>query len=248
MNPETEVENTPVETETAAETPKSPVTIIANNPSAEEMKAICEHIQVNYDFDVEAKETRFNFKKSKDKESGIETIRESVELAIPFPSMQGIIAILEKGGKGLDLLRDAVEGIVTAQARELLYDDLEANAATFPVEKLSWDFIANMPKAQRGGSGIAKEVWEDFGADYITVMMEKGGKNLDQATKAAKLLTTKLSNAKTNIPVLKFLVEQLAVYAENTENLQDYKDCVEFLLEKADTLINVSAKDLLAAL
>ena len=64
---------------------------------------------------------------------------------------------------------------------------MQANAATFPIDKLSWDFISNMPKAQRSGGGIAKEVWEEFGKDYISVMPDVTGKKVEQVTKAAKL-------------------------------------------------------------
>jgi hypothetical protein len=229
---------------------KAPETLVIEvaNPSAEEMKALMADIKVNYDFDVVVKPTDFNFKKSKDKETGIETVRKTVQLAIPYPSVQGILDILEKGGKSLELLIESMESVVNDQARSLLYEDTELNAANFPVDKLAWEFIANMPKAQRRGGGIPKDTWEAFVQDYCEVMPAVTGKTPEQVANASKLFMGKLQGAKTNEPVLKYLVEQLAIYSESSPNLADYVECVEFLLAKADTFLNISDEDLLANL
>lgn len=224
-------------------------TVIAvDNPTKEEMAVLMEGITVNYDFNVIVKPVDFNFKKSTDKATGIETVRKPVQLAIPYPSMDGIVAILEGGGKGLELLVEAMESVVNTQARDMLYDDLTLNAATFPVDKLSWDFISKLPKAQRRGGGIPKETWEGFGQDYVDVMPEITGKSVEQIANAAKILVSKLQQVRTNEPVLTLLVGQLAIYTENTPNLEEFQECVEFLLGKADTFLNVSEEELLANL
>jgi len=222
--------------------------IEVQNPTAEEMTGICETINVNYDFSVVTKPVNFNFKKSTDKVTGIETIRNSVQLAMPYPSIEGIVHILEEGGKGLELLQEAVENVVNSAARELLYEDVTLNAATFPVEKLSWEFIANLPKAQRRGGGIPKETWEGFAQDYVEVMPELTGKTIEQVANAAKILASKLTQVRTNEPVLQLLVAQLALYAENSPNVEEYQECVAFLLQKADTFLNISEEELLANL
>lgn len=222
--------------------------ISVQNPTAEEMTSIKEDIKANYDFDVDVKAVDFNFKKSKDKTTGIETVRETVQLAVPYVSVQGLINIIERGGKGLELVMEALETQVNSAARDLLYDDLTLTAATFPVDKISWEFIANLPKAQRKGGGIPKEVWEAFAQDYCEIMPAATGKTLDQVGAAAKILQNKFSAVKTNLPVLNLLVEQLAVYAGASENAEEYQDCIEFLLNKADALLNVSQEELLAAL
>lgn len=222
--------------------------ISASNPTPEEMQGISEAIKANYNFDVIVKPTLFNFKKSTDKISGIETIREAVQLPIPYPSMEGIVAILETGGKGLELLVEAVEAVVNAVARDLLYEDTTFNAASFPVDKLAWEVIANMPKAQRRGGGIPKETWEEFAQDYVEVMPEVTGKTIEQVANAAKILMAKLSAVRTNEPVLQLLVQQLALYAESSPKIEEYQECVAFLLQKADTYLNVSEEELLANL
>lgn len=225
-----------------------PQVIPAANPTAEEMAELVSNIKVNYNFNVDVKPVLFRFKKQKDKDTGIETVREPLELAIPYPSVEGIVAILEAGGKQLELLIDAVEGVVTQVARDIISEDTSINAANFPVDKVSWDAIANMPKAQRRGGGIPKEVWDSFEQDYIEVMPAAAGKTLEAVTNAAKILKNKLSQVKTNEPVLQLLVEQLGIYASATPNLEEYQECVDFLLNKADQFLNISEEELLANL
>lgn len=235
------------EATTTTTDPKQVVVKVAN-PTAEEMSEILKDVKINYDFNVDVKSTQFNFKKSKDKATGIETIREPVVLAVPYPSVDGIVAILEAGGKQLELLQDAIEAVVNSQARDLLYEDTALTAATFPVDKVSWDFISNIPKAQRRGGGIPKEIWESFGQDYVEVMPEITGKTVEQIANAAKILVNKLASVKTNEPVLNLLVEQLGLYAAKSPNIEEYEECVAFLLNKADTFLNISEADLLANL
>lgn len=236
--------NTEIQETTTSENVKL---ITSQNPTPEEMSSIINNIKVNYNFEVDVKPVDFKFKKTKDKDTGIVIERETVQLAVPYPSVQGIINILERGGKELDLLRDAVEQIINAAARDLLYDDVSLTAANFPVEKLSWEYIANLPKTQRGG-GIAKETWDDFIQDYIEIMPSVTGKTIEAVSNAANILKGKLNQVKTNKPVLNLLVDQLAIYAEHSPNAADYVECVEFLLSKADNYLNLSSEELLANL
>lgn len=245
MTDSNEVVKTFPEEQATAEAVKE---IKVSNPTTEEMSAIVSSIKANYNFDVDVKPANFTFRKTKDKDTGIETVRHPVQLAIPYPSVQGVIKILETGGKQLELLMEAVETVINDAARDLLYEDTSLNAATFPVEKLSWEYIANLPKAQRKGGGILKEVWEGFVQDYVEVMPAAADKTIAQVTAAAKLLQNKLVQVKTNKPVLELLVEQLTIYMSASENASDYAECVEFLVNKADTLLNMSEKDLLANL
>ena len=230
------------------ETDSKQIVLSVQNPTDEEMQGMVIHITANYDFDVVTKPVRFNFKRTNDKVTGIETIREPIDLAIPYPSVQGIVNILQDGGKGLELLIEAMENVVNTAARDILGEDYKLNASTFPTDKLSWEFIANMPKAQRRGGGIPKETWEAFGQHYTEVMPELTGKNIEQVSNMAKILISKLANIKTHKEALNLVQQQLAIYIESAEDIADYVECVEFLLNKADTLLNVSPEELLANL
>ena len=242
-----------VTTEEDANTKQQVISVV--NPTEDEMVAIRKSIVANYDSKVKAVPVIFNFKKSKDKASGIEIQRTPVHLAIPYPTVEGLIDIIEakhlkegEANKGLELLLEAMETIVNAAARDLLYEDHTLNAATFPSEKLAWEVLANIPKVVRRGSGIPKETWENFATDYIACMPAKTGKNIEQVTNAAKLFLNKFTSIKTSIDVLKVLQEQLALYADASENMQEFEGCVAFLLKKADDLINTKPEDLLANL
>ncbi len=223
-------------------------TIAVPNPSKEEMSALLESITVNYDSKVDIKPVQFNFKKTKDKETGIETIRQAVQIPIPYPSVEGIVDILETGGLQLELLFEAIYKVVNDASRDFLYDDVTLAADTFPLDKVTWDAISKQPKAQRRGGGIAKETWEAFAQDYVNVMPSVTGKTVEQIANAAKILLGKLAQVKTNEPVLKLLVGQLAIYTDSSDNVHEYMECVEFLLTKADTFLNITDEELLSNL
>ncbi len=224
--------------------------IEAVNPTSEEMVGICDHIETNYDFKVDTKAVKFKFKRSIDKETKIETVREAITLAIPYPSVQGIVDIMKTGGLGLELLREAVGNVINSFARDILYEDAkgELTAATFPIEKLSWDAISKIPKVQRRVSGIAKDTWDAFAVDYCEVMPAAADKNVDQVAKAAKILVAKLIPVRTVPAILQMLIGQLAIYAENSPKIEEFAECVSFLINKAEDFLNVSDEDLLANL
>ena len=220
MNPNEQQDTTYEGTDSVASVSSQNTTSVVPTPA--EMDALRANIKANYNSEVDVKEVLFHFKKSKDKDTGVESKRDSLPLAIPYPNVEGIAEALGKGGKLLDLIVDAVETIITQQARDIINDSNDTlSAANFPVDLLSLEYIANMPKAQRRGGGIPKESWDDFIADYIEVMPEAAGKTVDQVTKMAKILMGKLSSVKTNEPVLHLVQDQLAVYAENTTNLTE---------------------------
>ena len=207
-----------------------------------------QNIQANFDNTVDVKEYKFHFKTVKDKESGIETKRPTIEIKLPVPSVEGIIAILEAGGKQLELLQSAVSDIVVAQARSLLSDNENMTADNFPYAQCTWEFIANMPEAEKRGRGIPKEVWEEFAADYIEVMPSITGKTSEQVALAAKLFLNRFQQVKTNKPVIGKLREQLAIYANNSKQAENFADCIKFLDDKANDLLEADETALLANL
>lgn len=197
----------------------------------------------NHNNKVDMKEFKFHYKKDE-----LGNKRETTELKLPVPSVEGIVAILEAGGKGLDLLLSVVGDAVSAQARAILNENTTMVASQFPNDQCYWDFIANMPDAEKRGRGIAKEVWEDFAADYLAIMPGLTGKTEEQVSLAAKLFLNKFQSVKSNKPVLKKLKDQLAVYTNGSPNAETYVDCVKFLDEKADALLQADEAAMLANL
>lgn len=207
-----------------------------------------ESIKANFNNLVDVKEVKFGFKKVKDESTGLESRRAPVELSLPVPSVEGIIEILQAGGKGLELLQEAVADIIISRARELVNDDEKISQESIDLQKLSWDFIANLPKAERRGGGISKDTWEEFGKDYVSVMPGITGKSVEQVTNASKIILNKFNSIKTNKPVLKLIREQLGIYLQHAPNAEAYTECISFLDQKAETLLNMDEAALLANL
>lgn len=211
---------------------------------------LTQEIVAKFDNKVDVKDVSFHFKRAAitdndGNETGDYTKRPTVELKIPVPSVEGVIQILQNGGKGLELLLETIADAVTARARSIINDDDKISQETFPLEQLSWEAIANLPKAERRGGGINKETWEDFGKDYIAIMPQVTGKTVQQVTNASKMLVGKFAAVKTNKPVITKLKEQLGIYVTNSPAAETYSECVEFLMNKADALLIVDESKLL---
>ena len=198
---------------------------------------------------IDISEVNFNFRKTKDEETGEEVKRPTVTLPIPRPSVEGLVAILEAGGKSLDLLMEAASDVVLARAREILNERPDiTKSEQFPYAQLSWEAIADLEKAERRGGGIPKEVWEDFIADYVSIMPSLTGKELQRVKNAAAHLKNKFTMIKTSKKMLAAMVDQLAIYLNGSPNAEQYLDCVNFLTTKADKLMNVTEEEMLSAL
>lgn len=202
------------------------------------------NIHVNADPNVTLTNVSFHFKTSKD--LGVK--RATVDLSIPVPSVQGIVAILEAGGKELELLLETAAEVIISQAREQVNAKDPFTQSDLDVSKLSWHVIANLPKAERRGGGIAAEVWEAFQKDYIDLMPGLTGKTPEQVTNAAKLFVAKFNPCKSNKKVLAVLRQQLSLWFENTKAQEEFSSVFEFLDGKADTLLKADDAAMLANL
>jgi hypothetical protein len=217
----------------------------AEAPTAE---ALVTNVQANFDNTVDVQEVNFSFRKVTDDKTGVEYKRPTITLPVLKPSVEGLVKILETGGKGLELLLEAAADVVISRARELINESESIDATNFPYEELLWDKIASLPKAERRGGGIPKETWEEFIKDYIAVMPSLTGKTVDKVENAARNFANKFAAVKTNKKVLGLLVDQLGIYTEGATNAEQFVECINFLTEKADKLINMSEEELLANL
>jgi hypothetical protein len=198
-------------------------------------------IVANHNPLVDTKELTFNFRKVKNEETGVESKRESVTARIAIPSVEGIIKILENGGKGLELLLSAVEATITDYAKQRLADDPTLTSANFPAAEVLWDVIANLPETERKGRGIAKEVWEDFVKSYIEIMPSVIGKPVEVVKKQASILAQKfqpLKNHEKKNDLLPKFIEMLTLYANNAPDAEQFTAPIEFLVKKAEEFMN----------
>lgn len=247
----------PEQTSTAPElvaTPGQTVDPKALEVTAEVKEAVQQTINAKFDVNVSPTEAKFTFKTAdiKDDEgkpTGEKHKRPAVTVILPLINLSGIKSILESGDeKSQQLLLEAVQAIQFSQAKDLVDSDVNITAETFPLDQVSWAHIANLPKAERSGSAIAKETWEAFGTAWIAAMQRVAGKTPDQAKKAAAILVAKLNPAKTNKPVLLNLQGQLGIFIDQAEEAADFLPCVEYLTKRVETLLKAEEPDLLSAL
>ena len=201
-------------------------------------------ILVNFDNKLDFKSAKFNFREATDKETGVKTKRASVELdKLPVPSVEGIIAILETGGKALDLLLEAVQEVVISRARDVINDSETVTTENFDYSQVDWNTIANLEKEDRR-SGISKETWDDFAANYVEVMPAVSGTSKEQAANAAKIFAGKFTSIKSKKDVIAKLKLRLAMYAEHSPKAAEFAECIDFLFKKADKLISAKEESL----
>lgn len=189
-----------------------------------------------------SKEVKFNFRANKE----LGTKRPSVSLLLKVLTLEGLVDILESGNeKEIALVLETLQAPILSEARNQVDENEAITQDTLDNTKLTWNYISLLEPAARRGGGIPKETWEAFVADYIEVMPAVTGKTVDQVTRAASLLGSKLSSVKGNKPVLTFLREALDLYFASTSKTEEFVECYEFLVNKADSLLKASDEELL---
>jgi hypothetical protein len=186
-------------------------------------------------------EMKFRFKKDK-----MGNQRPTVELKnVPVPNENYVITILEKGGKELKLLMEVMASTVRSAAAAIVSDDEKITADNFPMEKVSWEAIANQERAER--ATISQETWEAFAKEYLEIMPALTNKTPEQLGNAIQVYLKKFAIIKTNKKVLEKLKEQLTIFVENTKNGEDFADIIELLQGKLELYLNSNDVELLVA-
>lgn len=190
---------------------------------------------------VDTKEVTFTFRKVKDADTGVVTKRENIIAKLDYPSIEGIVHILNEGGKGLELLQSAVESTINDYVKQCLGDDPSITTDNIVAANYLWDVIANLPDTERRGRGIPKEVWEGFIENYIETMPSVIGKSVDVVKKQAAILGQKfqpLKNHEKKNDLLPKFVEMLTLYCNTNPEAEQYSQVIEFLLKKAEEFMN----------
>lgn len=185
---------------------------------------------------TELKEFTFNFRTTKD-DQGVEYKRDSVIINLAVPTAEGIKAFIDAGGNEYELLQNAIEDTIAGHVRTMLGNDSTLTSETFPVDKVSWELIANQPATDRRGRGIPKEVWDGFIESYCNVMPGVIDRPLDTVKKQASHLANKFQVLKTHEKkneLLPRFVEMLALYVNAAPDADEFSAPVQFLLNKAE--------------
>lgn len=183
---------------------------------------------------------RFRFNKD---DTGFQ--RPAVEVQIPVPSFNGLVAILQnaqtaEGKKAYDLLLDAAASVVIGEVRGYVADNTNASQDTIPWDKFTFQAIANMPAGVRGASSIPKELWEKFAKSYVAIMPTKSSATPEQAAARVGILVQKfrpLTGNPDRSKIIENLMATLAVYVEAVGSEgEEFSPILEFLSKKADEL------------
>lgn len=178
--------------------------------------------------------------------------RPSIKLAIPVITFDGLLEALSND-KQQQFILDIIEEYTINAAKQQVSpatDEVQPvnDQEHLDISKLTIEFLANQPRAERRGGGIAKEIWEAFAKDYIDVMPAVSNKTADQVGNAAKILLSKFQLVKTQKTVISYLQTQLALWFQNTKQQEEFAECYEFLDSKAKALLSANEADLLASL
>jgi hypothetical protein len=197
---------------------------------------------------TQAVDTKFNFKARKivdeqGKELGKAKKQPALVVAIPVPTDAEVVAYLSDpdevdgegkkvnsvGNKVRDLLRESFASIIRDQAKSQLDEVIDSfglddsktvGADAIDFDKLSLEYIATLPPAQRGTRAISDEDFEAFFADYLAVMVATTGKSeikiMNHIGHFKKPL--RLKNSK---DALSLMVDQLDVYLATSANIEE---------------------------
>lgn len=171
--------------------------------------------------------------------------RAPVSVTFPIPTWKGIQTFLnvdgEEGEKRrafvLDLVHDMIEGAVHDQ----IYDDANPvdSQDQLNIDQLSLEYLFNLPKTERTGRGIPKEIWDEWTKDYIETMVSLGNRAEQKIGNAAEALARKFNTVKTNKKLVEFLKSELNVWATQTQNLEEYQGIYELLKKRADDILTL---------
>ncbi len=215
-------------------------------------------IVVNYDQNLETKEVIFKVRASSSKdtdddgnvkldEKGEEIVLKKaareMKLAFRVPSIQGIVSILEKGGKGLEFLLEVVQEVVQDRAESLFRDNDGITAENFPFEELDWDTIAALPKeVRRESQALSKEDWESFTKEYNSFMVSLGIPK-EQVSRQSAVFKQKLRPVATRKDILPQFALLLNIFAQKYPSAENHSGVIEYLVKANKKLMETKEKD-----
>lgn len=196
-----------------------------------------------------SRDYKFTFRKTKDEVTGEDIKKPTLSLVLPVPTFAGLVDSLGDQ-KIVDYVLDVIADQVKAAARVQIDDESTpvGDQEHLDLSKLTLEFLANQPKAERTGGGISKELWEGFGKDYMEVMPAVTGRSAEIVNNGLQLFLKRYSTVRQSKDVLKKLQGLLATYSTSTKNLEEYADVVEYLEKRAETLLKADETALLDSL
>lgn len=226
-------------------------------PGASVVRDIASQINlVNPGSPVRNQDVEFRFRKvaAKDGKPAVEP-RPAFKMTLPMPTMEAVLTELThpdeaRKVKAQNYLLDLISEQVINAAKEQVNDETNPvnSQDDLDLSLLSLTAIINQPPSARKGAAIAKEVWEQFEADYKLIMPGVLGKSEKTISNQLKYIMGKFNGCRTQKQIIALLAGYLGQYAEATKIKDDVREVLEYLLGRAKTLLEVTEEKLIEAL
>lgn len=179
--------------------------------------------------------------------------RPSVDAVVSALETDDIIGVLEAGGAGVQYMLAVLNDQFYQAGRSKLADIIASNplAAITPETiagfNLNWDGMATdflTALQETRSTGIPKETWDDFEADYVSVMLQQMPENgEDRIKNAAAHLKARFQKCRSNKVMVKKLQSYLSVWFAATGNQEEFAKVFDTLNTRAETLLNAADED-----
>lgn len=182
--------------------------------------------------------------------------RPSVEVVLPSVSEEDVVKTLEAGGQGKQFLLAICDEQFYAAARQKINEILTENpiatitAATVEAFNLTWESMAASyleAAASARATGIPKEVWDEFVADYVAVMSRElaSAPNMteEKIKNAAEHLKLRFAKCRSNKKMLAKLRDYLALWFTATSRSDEFAKLFTTLDERAKVLLAADDED-----
>lgn len=181
---------------------------------------------------------KFNFKTRTVKDDDGKVLKTyakqpSVTADLPFLTAEELIAVLsnasEENAKVRALVVDAVNEEIKAQAKvqfdgfiddNLDNETFQISANLLDHDRLTLEYIASIPPAQRGARGISDEEWTVFFNDYLAVMPQVTGKDVKRITYHLDFLK-KPQRLRQEPEALSTMIDQLNIYLTASQMVEE---------------------------
>lgn len=193
------------------------------------------------------KKEKFTFRFKKDK---LGNKRPNAEYELDVLTLDGLVDVLQKGGKGVELIFEAVADKYRDALASWVAETAEADATQekLPLEKFTWEAIANQDKKDRRTVTISDETWAGFVADYVEVMSRvQPNKTKQNHETATQVFLAKFVMFKNDKKVLNQLKQALTIYVDNTEKGEEFEEVLEMLTRRLENYLAADDTAALAA-
>lgn len=183
--------------------------------------------------------------------------RPKFELMVTVPTVAGVIAALQNP-KTQPLILDAAKEIIFGVLRNQVSNLIEANekVADFTLtqdmikpESLTLEFIAAMPKSERG-SGISKDQLTAFAADYKSIMLSPEGvaaagkaRTAEGLDKHVTIIIGRFNEIRARNNLLQQMADLLDAWLTVSKNAEEFMPVYEYAKERLGTFLKAEVID-----